>query len=121
MAKVYPKFDQKISDMIGTAEMQKQKTRFGVVASYDKDTNTAKVMIENRYSDQMTDVVTNVSCLMIQGLQSVAPEVGARCLVGFRDNSERMPYILSFYATPHDMSPMMYNSMSDMGIPRYLI
>ncbi len=121
MAKVYPKFDQKITDMIGTAEMQKQKTRFGVVASYDKNTNTAKVMIENRYSDQMTDVVTNVSCPMIQGLQSVAPEIGARCLVAFKDGTEAMPYILSFYATPHDMSPLMYNSASDMGIPRYLI
>jgi len=32
-----------------------------------------------------------------------------------------MPYILSFYATPHDMSPLMYNNISDMGIPRYLI
>jgi hypothetical protein len=66
MATNYPKFDKKISDMITSAEMQKSKTRFGVIASYNKDNNTAKVLLEDRYSDQITDVLSDVPLPMSQ-------------------------------------------------------
>lgn len=52
--------------MISTSEMQRQKTRLGVIASYDIKTNTARVLLEDRYSEQITDVLTGVSCPMIQ-------------------------------------------------------
>jgi len=66
MVNRYPKFDKKINEMISTSEMQKQKTRLGVIASYDIKTNTARVLLEDRYSEQITDVLTGVSCPMIQ-------------------------------------------------------
>jgi hypothetical protein len=66
MASKYPKFDKKIDEMISVSEMQRQKTRIGVIASYDKRTNTARVLLEDRFSDQITDVLTGVSCPMIQ-------------------------------------------------------
>jgi hypothetical protein len=66
MVNRYPKFDKKINEMIMTSEMQKQKTRTAVLASYDVNTNSAKIMLEDRYSDQITDVLTGVPCPMIQ-------------------------------------------------------
>lgn len=66
MATNYPKFDKKISEMITTAEMQRSKTRYGVIASYNKDTNTVKILLEDRYSDQITDVLSDVPCPMAQ-------------------------------------------------------
>jgi hypothetical protein len=66
MANKYPKFDKRINEMITTAEMQKQKTRIGVIASYDIKTNTARVLLEDRYSEQITDVLTGVSCPLNQ-------------------------------------------------------
>jgi len=66
MVNRYPKFDKKINEMISTSEMQRQKTRLGVIASYDIKTNTARVLLEDRYSEQITDVLTGVSCPMIQ-------------------------------------------------------
>lgn len=64
--KQYPKFNKKINEMISNSDMQRQKTRNGVIAHYDKHTNTAKVMLEDRFSNQITDILTNVQCPSIQ-------------------------------------------------------
>jgi hypothetical protein len=51
----------------------------------------------------------------------VAPEVGARCVVGFRDSNERFAYIVDIYATPNDPTVLFYNNIASTHIPRYLI
>jgi hypothetical protein len=59
--------------------------------------------------------------LYLSGVQNVAPEVGARCVVGFRDSNERFAYIVDIYATPNDPSVLFYNNIASTHIPRYLI
>lgn len=59
--------------------------------------------------------------LWLNGIQQVAPEMGAKCVVGFRDSNERFPYIIDFYASPNDSSPLFYNNIASTHIPRYLI
>lgn len=61
----YPKFDQKINEQIQTSRMQQAKNRVGTVASYDKNTNTATVILESQYSDMIGNVVSDVICPMI--------------------------------------------------------
>ena len=46
----YPKFDKKIQDQIDLSEMQKAKTRPGVIMSYSNISNTAVVGLEDQYS-----------------------------------------------------------------------
>lgn len=78
MATNYPKFDKKISEMITTAEMQRSKNRYGVIASYNKDNNTAKVLLEDKYSDQITDVLSDVPCPMAQRNTTSGPRDGRK-------------------------------------------
>lgn len=54
------------------------------------------------------------------GIQSVAPEPGDRCIVGFSDENERSPYIINFI---NDFSNErnVNSSIANTGIPRYMI
>jgi hypothetical protein len=58
----YPKFDQKISDQIQSAHMQRAKTRMGTVAQYDRYSNTAVIILESNYSDTIGNIINKVSC-----------------------------------------------------------
>lgn len=60
----YPKFDQKINEQIQNNRMQQAKNRIGTIASYDKNTNTATVILESQYSDMIGNLVSNVTCPM---------------------------------------------------------
>lgn len=54
------------------------------------------------------------------GIQNVAPEPGDRCIVGFSDENERMPYIINFindFANERQVN----NAIARTGIPRFLI
>jgi hypothetical protein len=53
-------------------------------------------------------------------VQSVAPEPGDRCIVGFSDENERSPYIINFI---NDFSNErnVNSSIANTGIPRYMI
>lgn len=96
MAINYPKFDQKINDQIQIAKMQQAKPRVGTIMQYDKGTNTAVIVLQSQYAGTIGNIIKDVPCPMIYGLQSVAPEPGDECMVGFQDDNERMPYIISY-------------------------
>ena len=61
----YPKFDKKIDDQIQSAHMQRAKARMGTIAQYNKDTNTAVIIMESNYSDTIGGILNNVSCPII--------------------------------------------------------
>lgn len=46
----YPKFDKKISDQIDDSRFKQQKTRPGTIMTYDSVTNTAKIVVDEKYS-----------------------------------------------------------------------
>jgi hypothetical protein len=62
---IYPKFDQKINDQINTAQMQRAKTRMGTIAQYDRNNNTAMIILESSYSDTIGNIIKNVSCPIV--------------------------------------------------------
>ena len=47
----YPKFDQKIQDQINLTMMQAAKTRPGMVLSFNKQSNTARVLLDDQFSE----------------------------------------------------------------------
>lgn len=117
----YPKFDKKIQDHITSAEMQKAKTRPGVIMSYDKVTNTAVVLLEDQLSENAGNIIKNVACPYTRGVQTVAPVVGERCLVGFRDNNEARPYIVNYYQDIGVNKNYSYNYTVNTGIPKFMV
>ena len=120
MAKIYPKFDQKINEQISTSHMQKSKTRVGTVANYDRIKNTAVIILESNYSNTVGNIIKDVPCPTIYGLQSVAPEPGDRCVIGFRDENERLPHVITFLSDTYN-GRTTNSSIANNGIPRFLI
>lgn len=53
-------------------------------------------------------------------MQVVAPEPGDRCVIGFRDENERFPYIINFI-DDFSNEKKFNSSIASNGIPRYMI
>jgi hypothetical protein len=120
MAIIYPKFDQKINDQITSNRLQQTRNRPATIASYDRSSNSATVIMDERHSGTVGDIVTKVPCPFTYGIQTVAPHVGQRCLVAFRNDSERDPYIVSFFNEEYDTIKTIKNHKVDTGIPKFL-
>lgn len=116
----YPKFDQKINDQIQNAKMQGAKSRIATVVQYDRITNNMTVIMESHYSDTLGNIVDKIPCPITYGVQSVAPEPGDRCVIGFRDDNERHPYVISFI-NDYQNGRLTNMSIANSGIPRFLI
>lgn len=117
----YPKFDKKIQDQLATNEMQRARTRPGVIMSYNKTTNTATVVLEDQYSDNIGNIIKNVVCPNINGVQMVAPSAGSRCLVGFRDSNEAKPYVINYYNDTFNSVNYRYNNSVNTGIANFMV
>jgi hypothetical protein len=117
----YPKFDKKIQDQIDNVSMQKSRTRPGIIVSYNKASSTADVILDEQYSESMGNVLKNVPCPLVKGVQSVSPTMGTRCLIGFRDTNELNPYILNFFDDVTTNKFHIRNSVVNTGIPRFMV
>lgn len=121
MPNIYPKFDKKISDTIDLARIKNTKARPGVIMSFDSRKNTVLVVLEDKMSGTIGDILKDVPCPDIQGVQMVAPTAGSRCIIGFRDDNERYPYIISFINDVNFQSKSRINYNVDTGVPNFLI
>lgn len=117
----YPKFDQKINDQINAHKFQQSKPRPGTVMSYDQRTNTATILIDEKYSDTIGDMVANVPCPFYYGVQTVAPAPGTRCYVAFRDSSEKEPYIINYFNDENSGFKNVVQNSVNTGIPKFMV
>lgn len=121
MAIIYPKFDQKISGLINDNKMQESKTRPGTIMQYDKMSNTATVVLDEKLGGTIGDIVNKVPCPFVYGVQTVSPHPGTRCVVAFRNDSERDPYIVSIIASEFDTAKTIKNNSVNTSIPKFMI
>ncbi len=119
--KHYPKFDEKLNSHILDNRLQQSKTRLGTVMSFKKTNNTVVIVLDDRMTNQIGNIIRDVPCPSIQGIQSVAPTAGSRCLVGFTDGNERYPYILSYIDEANPTGKQMPNYSVNTGIPKFLV
>ena len=117
----YPKFDKKIQDQIDYVSMQKSRTRPGIVVSYNRASGTADVILDEQYSESMGNILKDVPCPLVKGVQSVSPTLGTRCLIGFRDTNESNPYILNYFDDVRTNKFYIRNSTVNTGIPRFMV
>lgn len=92
-----PKTTQTIKSVINQVGSEQAKARMGVIAKYDKVTNTATVFLTGQDSDEITDIVSNVLCPVTMGVQTVAPEPGRPCWVVFRGGMDAQPMITHYF------------------------
>lgn len=117
----YPKFDKKIQDQIDNSAIKTAKTRPGTIVNYDKVTNTATILLDEQHTGGVGNAVRLVPCPVNRGVQSVAPTMGTRCLVGFRDNNEAEPYVINYFDDTPSRLNYHSNSIVKTGIPRYMV
>lgn len=121
MRKIYPKFDQKIQEQISRTQLQQPRSRPGVIMAFDKYNNTATIVLDDHNTELMGAPIHGVPCPVNKGIQSVAPSIGTRCLVGFRDTNESDPYVLNYFEDT-SRNPSFTNSyIVDTGVPRFLV
>lgn len=117
----YPKFDKKIQEQIDASQMRSSRSRPGIVVAFNKASNTATILLDEQYSETTGSVIKDVPCPVTRGIQSSAPTLGTRCLVGFRDSNEASPYVLNFFED--NVSNRVYNRnyFVNTGIPRFMV
>ncbi len=119
--KQYPKFDEKLKSHISNNQLQQSKTRSGTIMSYNKMNNTAVIILDDRMTNQIGDIIRNVPCPATLGVQSVAPTAGTRCIVGFADTNERFPHIVSYIDDTNSVGRYMPNYSVNTGVPKFMI
>lgn len=117
----YPKFDKKIQDQIDNSAIKAAKTRNGTIINYDKVTNTATILLDEQHTGGIGNAVRLVPCPVTRGVQSVAPTMGTRCLVGFRDSNEMEPYVVNYFDDTPSRSNYHSSYIVRTGIPRYMV
>ena len=100
--------------------MKQSRTRPGVIMQFDKKMNTAVIVLDDPFSGQVGNIINNVPCPEIMGVQMVAPSPGTRCLVGFRDDNENNPYIVTYFTDPGKISGYSSNYFASTGIPKFM-
>jgi hypothetical protein len=117
----YPKFDEKLNSHISNNQLQQSKTRSGTIMSYNKMNNTVVIVLDDRMTNQVGDIIRGVPCPSRLGVQSVAPTAGTRCIVGFADVNERFPHIVSYIDDTNSVGRYMPNYSVDTGIPKFMV
>jgi len=93
----------------------------GVVASYDRYTNTATVMVSAADSDVVEEIMHKVPCPVLLGVQSVAPEPGRPCYVAFKGGNRNQALITHFYNHMYDEIDYSRQNKADVSLPSYLL
>ena len=117
----YPKFDSKIQSQIDASRMRQSKNRPGVVMQFNKRNNTAVIVLDDPLSGQIGNISGDVPCPSIMGVQMISPEAGTRCLVGFRDDNENHPYIITYFDDQSKNSGRLNNYVVNTGLPKYMM
>jgi hypothetical protein len=112
---------QQLLAAIGSDRNQNTSGRFGGIVSYDRYTNTATVIISKQNSNQVEQVLKNVQCPVITGLQAVSPSPGKPCWVVFKDGNINQPLITHFFN--HEYAGNEYGKQNGIGfsIPSFMM
>lgn len=118
----YVQFENKIRDnIVKDVNRQNFAPSFGMVAEYDRETNTATVVTARPGSNQMGEIYRNVPCPVTVGVQAVAPELGKPCQLTFPNGTQGAPMISQFFN--HDFRKYEYvrHYEAVVDTPRFLM
>lgn len=117
----YPKFEEKLRQNIDSSQLNNRNPYFGIVLTYDPETNTATVMTARPGSGKPGEIYRNVSCPQTLGVQMVAPEAGRPCQLSFPGGIQVEPIITSFFNPNHVEIDHRKQSVAKNEIPRFMM
>ena len=94
---------------------------YGMVVNYNRVKNTATVLLAEQDSDRPDDVLNNVPCPSLVGIQTCAPEPGRMCWVVFRGHSRDHPVIVSFFNPYFEAVDHPRHNGANFHTPRYIM
>ena len=102
-----PKFERHITNAVQADTNRRINPRFGLIAKYDKFSNTATVALMSQNSDVVESILEKVPCPMYPGLQMASPRPGQPCWIVFKGTqSDARPVITHYFS--HDYSRKEY-------------
>jgi len=113
--------EKTIQSLIEQKMKQTARPRYGIVLSYNRQDNTATVLLTSPDSDKPGDIYPNVLCPTNLGIQSSEPEMGRPCWVEFSGPDHHTPVITHFFHSSYrDMEyQQQYRATND--IPRFMM
>lgn len=93
----------------------------GVISSYDRYNNTATVIVSRPDTDEVEEILRNVPCPVLLGLQSVAPDPGRPCYVVYKNGNKSQALITHYYNHRYDHFDYSRQTRADIAIPSYLL
>lgn len=96
--------------------------RFGIIQSYDERTNSATVILSSPDSDAPSDIITDVMCPVILGVQTVAPSPGQPCWIVFKGQRNDKRAVVSHYFN-HSFERFNYHKQysTESSVPRFML
>lgn len=93
----------------------------GVVISYDRYNNTATVAVTENESNTISEIVKNVPCPFLPGMQGLDPQPGWEAWIVYKNGKITTPCISHFFN--HAYSKYIYESQNktEYGIPFHLM
>lgn len=117
-----PKFEQKLREnVVDRAAMQNSQPGHGIVLTYDKEKNTATVLMSRPGSELPGEIHSGVACPSTVGLQTAAPEPGRPCLVMFKDGTQSYPMITHFFNPKFEEIDYERQYYIKNDIPRFML
>ena len=95
--------------------------RFGVIMSFDENENTATVVISKQETNEIEDVLRNVPCPVMLGVQTVMPSPGRPCWVVFKDGNVTQPIVTHYFNHNYGNYDYANQVVSPNQIPSYLL
>lgn len=112
---------KKIHETISADRAQKPNGVLGVISSYDRYTHTATVIASRPDTDEVEEILQNVPCPVLLGVQAVAPEPGRPCYVVFKGGNRTQALITHYYNHRYDQYDYSRQTKADVAIPSYLL
>lgn len=93
----------------------------GVITSYNPYNHTASVAITENDTDEIREILKNVPCPIMYGIQGVAPQPGKLCYVAFRNGKIQSPMIIAIYNHRYDQYDYETQNKTYFAMPSHLM
>jgi hypothetical protein len=110
-----------VNEAILRDKAQKPLGVLGVISSYDRYTHTCTVIVSRPDTDEVEEILRNVPCPVLLGVQAVAPEPGRPCYVVYKGGNKSQALITHFYNHRYSEYDYSRQTRAEVAIPSYLL
>lgn len=113
--------DQQSRNSINQQMRQSPSGTNGIVLDYDPVTNNAVVLLAQPNSDAQGEILTDVPCPAMIGVQHQAPEAGRGCWVQFKGSDMTFPIITHYFNYNYEKFDYSKQNQAVNPLPRFML